>query len=126
MLITIDRGGEEPNEIIGTLTPHVAARDDASSHEAWQDVIGARERLDAVFVGGGGDQSLFDALWATIPKGSRLVVNAVTLETEALLMLEQRRRGGDLMRVELSQATPLGKMRSWVSSRPVVQWSVVR
>jgi precorrin-6Y C5,15-methyltransferase (decarboxylating) len=81
---------------------------------------------NAVFVGGGGDQSLFDTLWSTIPKGSRLVVNAVTLETEALLLFEQSRRGGDLMRIELSQAAPLGKMRGWVPSRPVVQWSVVR
>jgi precorrin-6Y C5,15-methyltransferase (decarboxylating) len=81
---------------------------------------------NAVFVGGGGDQSLFDALWAMIPRGARLVANAVTLETEALLLSEQNRRGGELMRIELSQATPLGSMRSWVSARPVVQWSVVR
>ncbi len=81
---------------------------------------------NAVFVGGGGEQPLFDALWAMIPEGTRLVANAVTLETEALLLAEQNRHGGELMRIELSQATPLGKMRSWVSSRPVVQWSVVR
>jgi precorrin-6Y C5,15-methyltransferase (decarboxylating) len=69
---------------------------------------------------------LFDALWAMIPRGARLVVNAVTLETEALLLLEQSRRGGELMRIELSQAAPLGSMRGWVSARPLVQWSVVR
>jgi precorrin-6B C5,15-methyltransferase / cobalt-precorrin-6B C5,C15-methyltransferase len=81
---------------------------------------------NAVFVGGGGDQSLFDTLWAMLPKGARLVANAVTLETEALLLLEQKRRGGELMRIELSQATPLGNMRGWVSARPLLQWSVVR
>jgi precorrin-6Y C5,15-methyltransferase (decarboxylating) len=89
----------------------------------------ALERLpppNAVFVGGGGDRSLFDALWAMIPQGARLVINAVTLETEALLLLEQSRRGGELMRIELSQAAPLGSMRGWVSARPLVQWSVVR
>lgn len=81
---------------------------------------------NAVFVGGGGDQSLFDMLWAMLPEGARLVANAVTLETEALLLSEQKRRGGELMRIELSQATPLGNMRGWVSARPLVQWSVVR
>jgi precorrin-6Y C5,15-methyltransferase (decarboxylating) len=81
---------------------------------------------NAVFVGGGGDQSLFDALWVMIPEGARLVANAVTLETEALLMSELNRRGGELMRIDLSQAQPLGRMRGWVSARPVVQWSVVR
>jgi precorrin-6B C5,15-methyltransferase / cobalt-precorrin-6B C5,C15-methyltransferase len=81
---------------------------------------------NAVFVGGGGDQALFDAVWTIIPRGTRLVANAVTLETEVLLLLEQKRRGGELMRIELSQAAPLGNMRGWVSARPLLQWSVVR
>ena len=80
----------------------------------------------AVFIGGGNEQSLFDALWATIPEGTRLVANAVTLETEALLLAEQNKHGGELMRIELAQAAPLGSMRGWVPSRPLVQWSVVR
>ena len=80
----------------------------------------------AVFIGGGNDQSLFDALWAMIPEGTRLVANAVTLETEALLLSEQNKHGGELMRIELAQAAPLGNMRGWVPSRPLVQWSVVR
>jgi precorrin-6Y C5,15-methyltransferase (decarboxylating) len=83
-------------------------------------------RPDAVFVGGGNDQSLFDALWIMIPAGTRLVANAVTLETETLLLAEQSKHGGELMRIELAQAGPLGSMRGWVPSRPLVQWSVVR
>jgi precorrin-6B C5,15-methyltransferase / cobalt-precorrin-6B C5,C15-methyltransferase len=81
---------------------------------------------NAVFLGGGNEQSLFDALWAMIPAGTRLVANAVTLETEALLLAEQNKHGGELMRIELAQAAPLGSMRGWVPSRPLVQWSVVR
>lgn len=81
---------------------------------------------NAVFVGGGNDQAMFDALWITIPPGTRLVVNAVTLETEALLLAEQSKHGGELMRIEIAQAGPLGNMRGWVPSRPLVQWSVVR
>ena len=81
---------------------------------------------NAVFVGGGNDQSLFDALWSMILPGARLVANAVTLETEALLLSEQNKHGGELLRIELAQAAPLGSMRGWVPSRPLVQWSVVR
>jgi precorrin-6B C5,15-methyltransferase / cobalt-precorrin-6B C5,C15-methyltransferase len=81
---------------------------------------------NAVFVGGGADQQLFDTLWAIIPRGARLVANAVTLETEALLLHEHKQHGGELMRIELSQAAPLGSMRGWVSARPLLQWSVVR
>lgn len=80
---------------------------------------------DAVFVGGGGSQALLDQLYAVLPKGTRLVANGVTLETEALLALAHRERGGDLLRVDLAQAAPLGGMRGWQPSRPVVQWSVV-
>lgn len=81
---------------------------------------------NAVFVGGGNEQAMFDALWAIIPAGTRLVANAVTLETEALLLAKQSKHGGELMRIELAQAGPLGSMRGWVPSRPLVQWSVVR
>ncbi len=81
---------------------------------------------NAVFVGGGNEQSLLYALWAMISKGTRLVANAVTLETEALLLAEHHRHGGELMRIELAQAAPLGSMRGWAPSRPLVQWSVVK
>jgi precorrin-6Y C5,15-methyltransferase (decarboxylating) len=81
---------------------------------------------NAVFVGGGNQQSLFDTLWAMIPAGTRLVANAVTLETEALLLSEQSKHGGELLRIELAHAAPLGSMRGWVPSRPLVQWSVVK
>ena len=80
----------------------------------------------AIFVGGGCDDGLLAALWATIPAGARLVVNAVTLETEALLVHWQEKCGGDLLRVELSHAAPLGNSRGWLTSRPVVQWSTVK
>jgi precorrin-6Y C5,15-methyltransferase (decarboxylating) len=80
---------------------------------------------DAVFIGGGLSQGLLEALWARLPAGSRLVVNAVTLESEALLALWHGEKGGALLRLELAQAAPLGSRRGWRSSYPVVQWSVV-
>lgn len=80
-------------------------------------------RPDAVFVGGGFDLALFEALRAVVPPGCRLVVNAVTLETEAALLQLQALRGGELLRIELAHAAPLGRMRGWQPSRPVVQWS---
>lgn len=78
---------------------------------------------NAVFVGGGFDLALFDALQAVVPQGCRLVVNAVTLETESALLQLHARYGGDLLRVDLAQAKPLGRMRGWQPSRPALQWS---
>lgn len=79
---------------------------------------------DAVFIGGGLSEALLAVLWSVLPAGVRVVANAVTLESEALLAQWQAAKGGDLMRIELAQAQPLGTRRGWKSAYPVVQWSV--
>jgi precorrin-6Y C5,15-methyltransferase (decarboxylating) len=82
------------------------------------------QRPDCVFVGGGLSRDLLDWLEAGLPAGTRLVANAVTLESETVLMQAQARRGGDLLRIDLARAGPLGPGRGWKGSYPIVQWSV--
>ncbi|SEE48068.1 precorrin-6y C5,15-methyltransferase (decarboxylating) subunit CbiE [Bradyrhizobium erythrophlei] len=89
-------------------------------------VLSDLEAPDAVFIGGGLDADMFDAIWSRVAPGTRLVAHAVTLETEALLADLYQRHGGELMRVEIAQAEPLGRYRSWKAARPIVQWSAVR
>ena len=79
---------------------------------------------DAVFIGGGLSDALLKDLWSSLPAGTRLVANAVTLESETLLTAWQAENGGELLRVALSEATPLGSKRAWRAAYPVVQWSV--
>ena len=62
-------------------------------------------------------------LWQ-LPPGTRLVANAVTLESETLLAQWQTDKGGDLLRLELARAEPLGRKRGWKGAYPVMQWSV--
>lgn len=81
-------------------------------------------RPDAIFIGGGASQALLERLWALAPAGTRLVANAVTLESEALLTAWSTAKGGSLLRLELAEAAPLGGKRGWVPARPIVQWSV--
>lgn len=81
---------------------------------------------DAIFVGGGANQGLLQALWDILPPSGRIVCNGVTLETESLLAAWQAAKGGNLLRIDLSHAAPLGRMRGWTASKPVVQWSVVK
>jgi precorrin-6Y C5,15-methyltransferase (decarboxylating) len=90
------------------------------------DVIAQLPDPDVVFVGGGASVALVAALWARLPKGARLVMNAVTLESEALLYTCHGEHGGDLWRFDMAQAAPLGAKQGWQASRPVVQWSVTR
>ncbi len=88
--------------------------------------LSSLEEPHAVFIGGGLDAAMFDALWPLLPEATRIVAHGVTLETEALLAELQHKYGGDLLRIEISHAAPLGRYRSWESSRPVVQWSAVK
>ncbi|WNL41000.1 precorrin-6y C5,15-methyltransferase (decarboxylating) subunit CbiE [Halomonas sp. PAMB 3264] len=81
---------------------------------------------DAVFIGGGLSQTLLDALWQVLPSGTRVVVNAVTLESEALLAHWQQQAGGELLRLELAHAAPMGTRRGWKASYPIVQWRGAR
>ncbi|WP_300273993.1 precorrin-6y C5,15-methyltransferase (decarboxylating) subunit CbiE [Halomonas sp.] len=81
---------------------------------------------EAVFIGGGLSQALLEALWRRLSAGVRVVANAVTLESEALLAEWQRRAGGELLRIELARAAPLGTRRGWKASYPIVQWRVSR
>ena len=81
---------------------------------------------DAVFIGGGGSAPLLAALWPLLPQGCRVVANAVTLESEALLTAACAQYGGALMRVDIAHAAPLGRMTGWQPMRPIVQWSVLK
>jgi precorrin-6Y C5,15-methyltransferase (decarboxylating) len=61
-----------------------------------------------------------------MPAGCRLVLNAVTLETEALVLDWSARHGGALLKVELSEPVAIGRKRGWRAALPILQWSVVR
>ena len=81
---------------------------------------------NAVFIGGGLNNDLLVQLWRILPAGCRVVVHAVTLESESLLANWHEQAGGSLWRVELAEAVPLGTRRAWRSAYPIVQWSVTR
>ncbi|MDF2996599.1 MAG: precorrin-6y C5,15-methyltransferase (decarboxylating), CbiE subunit [Xanthobacteraceae bacterium] len=82
---------------------------------------------DAIFIGGGaGDEGVLDAAIAALRAGGRLIVNAVTLETEALLLAKQATLGGDLVRIAVSHAAPVGSVTGWRPSMPVTQWRWVK
>jgi precorrin-6Y C5,15-methyltransferase (decarboxylating) len=84
-------------------------------------------RPDAVFIGGGASSdALFEAAWAALKSGGRLVANVVSLEGEARLMRRFARLGGELIRLELARADAIGRMHSWRPAMPVTQWRVTK
>jgi precorrin-6B C5,15-methyltransferase / cobalt-precorrin-6B C5,C15-methyltransferase len=76
---------------------------------------------DAVFIGGGATIVL-DAAVRALRAGGRLVVNAVTAETEALLLQRQATLGGELTRIAIARLEPVGRRQGWRPALPVTQW----
>ncbi|CAN7543546.1 precorrin-6y C5,15-methyltransferase (decarboxylating) subunit CbiE [Neorhizobium sp. LjRoot104] len=79
---------------------------------------------DAIFIGGGGSEpGVFETALEALKPGGRLVANAVTLEMEAVLLAAHAKLGGELIRMEVSRAAPIGGMSGWKPAMPVTQWS---
>ena len=81
---------------------------------------------DAVFLGGGLSADLFATCWDRLGPGGRLVANAVTLESEALLLELFARHGGELCRIAVQRAEPVGQLTGWRPAMPVTQWALLK
>ncbi|WP_317055799.1 precorrin-6y C5,15-methyltransferase (decarboxylating) subunit CbiE [Roseovarius rhodophyticola] len=81
---------------------------------------------DAVFIGGGLSAEVFDATWKALRPLGRLVANAVTLESEAVLLALHKQHGGQLVKLSVQRAEPVGGLTGWRPLMPVTQWSLVK
>ena len=85
------------------------------------------EAPDAIFIGGGATAAgMIDACWNALKPGGRLVANGVTLETESLIAQWYKAVGGDLVRLDVQRASPVGTMTGWRPAMPVTIWSVTK
>ncbi|OBH13087.1 bifunctional cobalt-precorrin-7 (C(5))-methyltransferase/cobalt-precorrin-6B (C(15))-methyltransferase [Mycobacterium sp. E1747] len=91
------------------------------------DAFGGLEPPSAIFIGGGLTQpGLLDACLDALPAGGRLVVNAVTAESEAVLAQSYSRLGGELRRFQHYHGEPLGGFTGWRPQMPVTQWAMTK
>ncbi len=80
---------------------------------------------DTVFIGGGVTRDgVLDACLAALRPGGRLVANAVTVESEAVLAAAHAKLGGELVRLAVQRAAPVGGFTGWRAMMPVTIWSV--
>ena len=87
------------------------------------DALAGLPTPDAIFVGGGaGDPAVLDAAARALRPRGRLVVNAVTVKTEAALLARHATLGGELSRIAISRAGPIGAETGWRAAIPVTQW----
>jgi precorrin-6Y C5,15-methyltransferase (decarboxylating) len=81
----------------------------------------------AIFIGGGVTQpGLLEACFDRLPAGGRLVANAVTAESEAVLAQWYSRVGGELRRFQHYRGEPVGGFTGWRPAMPVTQWLVTK
>jgi len=81
---------------------------------------------DAIFIGGGLSDETFQAAWAALKPLGRLVCNAVTLESEAVLSRLHKEHGGQLVKLSVNRAKPVGSFMGWHPMMPVTQWSLIK
>lgn len=85
------------------------------------------ERPDAIFIGGGVTrEGVLDACWAGLKPGGRLIANAVTLQSEMTLMAWREQHGGELTRIHIAQAQPLGDFDTWRQALPITLLDVTK
>ncbi|MGC9270593.1 precorrin-6y C5,15-methyltransferase (decarboxylating) subunit CbiE [Acidiphilium sp.] len=82
---------------------------------------------DAVFIGGGAQTpGVIEAAWSALRPGGRLVVNAVTIETEAVLFASHHAHGGRLTRLSIDRLDPVGRLHGFRPAMTVTQWRGVK
>ncbi|MEM6595730.1 MAG: precorrin-6y C5,15-methyltransferase (decarboxylating) subunit CbiE [Pseudomonadota bacterium] len=84
------------------------------------------EAPDAIFIGGGLSEEVFDIAWENLRPLGRLVANAVTLESEALLIALRAKHGGELVKIGVERAEAVGRLTGWRPAMTVTQWSLVK
>jgi precorrin-6B C5,15-methyltransferase / cobalt-precorrin-6B C5,C15-methyltransferase len=95
-------------------------------HGEAPDALAWLPRPHAVFVGGGGTAETLDRSWVALRPAGRMVVHAVTQETEMVLVACWKRYGGELSRLSLEHLEPIGRYHGWRPARAVVQWSSMK
>ncbi|NVZ39271.1 precorrin-6y C5,15-methyltransferase (decarboxylating) subunit CbiE [Pseudomonas sp. 21615526] len=85
------------------------------------------EAPDAIFIGGGVTRDgVLDTCWQHLRPGGRLVANAVTLQSEMTLMAWREQHGGELTRIHVAQAQPLGGFDTWRQALPITLLEVIK
>ena len=84
------------------------------------EALSGLEAPDAIFIGGGVTiPGVLEHCWSQLKAGGRLVANAVTLQSEVTLLAWRAEHGGELTRIQVAQAKPLGDFDTWRSALPI-------
>ena len=117
----IDRSADQLARATANAEAHGVAGLQAVGGDAGK-VLGDLQTPDAVFIGGGLSEAVISAAQAALRPGGVLVAHAVTIESESVLVSAWQRTGGDLTRLSIQHADPVGGFHGWRPLMPVTQW----
>ena len=95
---------------------------DGSAPEALENL----PRPDAIFIGGGFSLQTFEICWQKLKPFGRIVINAITLETEGELLRLKALYGGELSKISIQKTESIGTRKGWRPYMPVTQWSIIK
>lgn len=91
------------------------------------EALAGLETPDAIFIGGGVTRpGVLEHCWQHLRAGGRLVANAVTLQSETTLMAFREEHGGELTRIHIAHAKPLGEFDTWRQALPITLLDVIK
>ncbi|MFS2159940.1 precorrin-6y C5,15-methyltransferase (decarboxylating) subunit CbiE [Pseudomonas sp. Pseusp122] len=91
------------------------------------EALNGLETPDTIFIGGGVTRpGVLEQCWQQLRPGGRLVANAVTLQSETTLMAWREQHGGELTRIQVAHAKPLGEFDTWRQALPITLWEVIK
>jgi precorrin-6Y C5,15-methyltransferase (decarboxylating) len=102
----------------GLTNLHIAPRAELPLHD--KDLC--CEKPDAIFMGGGISKDAIEAALRFLKPGGRFVCNAVTIESELDLLSAYSRYGGELSRISIARAEPLGAVHGFKPAMTITQW----
>jgi len=103
-------------DALGTPRLHVVAGEAPGTYQG-------QPAPDAVFIGGGiWIPGVFENAWAALKPGGRMVANVVTIEGDLHLFDLHEKHGGDIIRLDVSTLTHVGRLRALRPRMAVTQW----
>jgi precorrin-6Y C5,15-methyltransferase (decarboxylating) len=91
------------------------------------DALRSLPQPDTIFIGGGlTTPEVFTTCWQNLKIGGRLVANAVTIKSEQMIFQLQQEFGGELSRIAIQRAEPVGKFLGWKAMAGITQWVTVK
>ncbi len=95
--------------------------------EAPDALAGLSAPPDSIFLGGGAARpGLLERCWDLLAPGGRLVANVVTLDATARLIDFRKHHGGELTRLAISRAEPVGRLTAFRTLREVTQYAAIK